>query len=76
MAQLNLYIDDLTLKKIQEAAKREHKSISSWVKKCLLITFRKNWPENYFDLFGALTKDDLTRPAQSDFSKDVRREAL
>ena len=31
MPQISLYIDDKTLKKVENAAKRQHTSISKWV---------------------------------------------
>ncbi|MBI2119965.1 MAG: toxin-antitoxin system, antitoxin component [Elusimicrobia bacterium] len=76
MAQLTVYIDDKTLKQIDIAAKREHTSISKWVKVRLSTALETKWPAHYFDLFGSLSKEDLERPKQLDFSKDTRRGTL
>ena len=76
MAQINLYVDNGTLKKISQAAKREHKSISKWVCMRLAIALERTWPEGYFDLFGSLADPSFTRPNQPDFSKDIPRKDL
>ncbi len=76
MAQLNLYLDDSTMKRIKLAAKRECTSISKWVAFRLEITMAQNWPKGYFDLFGALAKDKLVRPSQGKYSQDFRQASL
>ena len=77
MGQLTVYIDDSTLKKVETAAHREHKSISKWVKKCLESALQNKWPENYFEVFGALSGDEsFQRPPQGDVSEDTRRNRL
>lgn len=77
MAQLTVYIDDNTLKKVETAAHREHKSVSKWVKKCLEGALQNKWPENYSEVFGALSDDeDFKRPPQGSLSEDVRRAKL
>ena len=76
MAQLTVYLDDNTLKKIGLAAKREHKSVSRWVKKRLVAVFEHSWPERYFDIFGSLANEKLERPGPLDFSNDVKRTNL
>ncbi len=77
MAQLTVYLDGVTLKKVETAAHREHKSISKWVKKCLESALQNKWPENYFEVFGALSDDEsFKRPSQGTFSQDIRRTQL
>ena len=76
MAQLTLYVNPQTLKKIETAAKREHLSLSKWVQKRLENAWRTDWPGGYFDLFGALADVRLERPSQGDFSQDIRRQKL
>ena len=74
MAQLTVYIDGSTLKKVEMAAHREHQSISKWVKKCLENALQTQWPENYSKVFGALSDDEsFERPPQGNFSQDARR---
>ncbi len=76
MAQLTVYIDDKTLKQIDIAAKRDHTSISKWVKTRLTTALQTTWPGNYFDLIGSLSKEELERPKQLSLSKDIRRTSL
>ena len=76
MAQITLYIDEGTLKKIEMAAKREHQSISQWVKNRILKTFTSAWPENYFKVLGSLKNEDLSRPPQPPLKNDVPRKIL
>ena len=76
MGQLTVYIDDGFLKKIELAAKREHKSISKWVKNRLLMTLSNRWPDNYFELFGSLKGINFQRPKQPAFKNDVKRANL
>ena len=76
MAQLTIYLDDDTLKKIEKAAGRDKESVSRWVKKRLVMTLANVWPGKYFNLFGALSRDSFQRPAQPDPSHDKPRQAL
>ncbi len=55
MGQLSVYIDDDTLKKVEEAAKSENISISKWITKRLQNSFKTNWDEKFFSLFGAIS---------------------
>lgn len=43
MAQLSIYIDDKILRKVERAAKEDHKSISKWVSEKINsnLTFNK-----------------------------------
>ena len=76
MAQLTVYMEETILRKVEVAAKREHESVSKWVKKHLVSALQTTWPSHYFDLFGSLTKEKLERPPQPDFSSDSRRQRL
>ena len=64
MAQLTVYIDEETRKKIEVAAKNANASVSQWVKEKLAEALQRTWPENYFDLFGSLHGSDLERPPE------------
>lgn len=77
MAQLTIYLDDETLKKISSAAKREHEPISRWVKKRLVTSLQHTWPAHYFELFGSLANDEtFKRPSQPSWSHDAKRQRL
>ena len=76
MAQLTVYIDDETRRRIELAARRANTSVSQWVKERLSSALETEWPRGYFDLFGALKDADLERPAQPGSAEDVDRELL
>ncbi len=76
MPQLNLYVNDELLKKIEAAARMADTSISKWVRNRLVGTMSKTWPEGYFDVFGSLGEVDLARPSQGDLANDAARRSL
>lgn len=76
MPQLSLYIDDDTLKKIKKEAKKSNLSISQWVRRRINDSFEKNWPNNYFDLFGSIHDESFVKPSEMDFKNDNKREVL
>lgn len=76
MAQLTVYIDEKTRRRIERAAREGDVSVSQWVKEKLTEALERDWPAGYFDLFGTLKDSDLERPAQPRSSADVRRESL
>ena len=76
MEQISIYIDEPTLQQIEKAAEKEHESISTWIKKRLISSFKTAWPKDYFDLFGAVSDDSFQRPGQPSFTQDRRRKIL
>jgi len=76
MPQLSLYIDSLTLKKLEIAAKFEKLSISKFAVKKLNESLNTKWPENYESLYGAIKDDTFTVEPISDFKNDILREEL
>ena len=76
MSQLTIYLDQVTIQRVQSAARREHSSVSRWVKSKLATVLQDSWPKNYFSLFGALGDEDLARPEPLDRNLDHRRESL
>ncbi len=76
MAQLTIYIDDDTLKRIEQSARKGKESVSGWVKKKLVTSLDSGWPAHYFELFGSLKNVPLERPKQLFFDKDVKRAEL
>ena len=76
MAQLTIYIDDETLKKIGKSARRNNNSVSSWVKERLSGSLAGDWPAGYFEIFGSLKDKGFARPEQPDPKTDRRREIL
>jgi len=76
MPQLNAYIDQITLAKIELAAKFEHLSVSKWVKNHLITALQETWPQHYADLLGSLKETRLERPDQGNFANDIAREKI
>ena len=76
MAQLTVYIDDETRRKIEIAAKRADTSVSQWVKERLSSALETEWPDGYFELLGSLKGVSLERPPQLRSEEDVTREAV
>ena len=76
MPQISLYIDKSTLKKVEVLAKIERKSISKWVRTRIENSIEKNWPENYFLLFGSVSDQQLKRPEEIDLQNDTEKEIL
>ena len=74
MAQLTVYLDDKTRRRIERAARESDVSVSQWVKDKLTQALERDWPAGYFDLLGSLKDSDLARPAQPPLSADAPRE--
>lgn len=76
MPQISLYIDETTLKKVENAALRQHVSISKWVAEQIRSRVEPIYPVHFEDLFGSVADDTFTRPKESAFSSDSKRESL
>lgn len=76
MPQVSLYLDKDTLKKIESAAKKEKVSISQWVRDRIETSLSKDWPIDFFDLFGSVTDDSFLPPEKQSFGSDSVRERL
>jgi hypothetical protein len=74
MPQISLYIDEPTLKKIENAALRQHVSISKWVAEQIRSRVDPTYPPDYEDLFGSISDDTFVRPVQPSFDSDSFRE--
>ena len=76
MPHLNIYVDEVTRRRIRAAARKDRTSLSKWARKAMTRALRSPWPEGYFELFGALADSDLRRPDQGRFEDDAAREPL
>lgn len=76
MPQISLYIDEPTLKKIENAALRQHVSISKWVAEQLRSRIEPIYPPNYEDLFGSISDTSFVRPEQITYESDSLRESF
>jgi len=72
--QVSLYIDEITLRRIETAAKTEKLSLSKYVSTKLRRSLTDEWPDHYDELFGAIEDDSFVVDAPS--SPDAQRESL
>jgi predicted HicB family RNase H-like nuclease len=55
MPQISLYIDEPTLKKVENAALRQHISISKWVAEQIRSRVEPIYPKDFEKLFGSIS---------------------
>lgn len=76
MPQISLYIDENTLRKIENAAARAHMSISRWVAQQLKSKVEQVYPPRFEELFGSIDDQAFVRPDQTGFDEDSPRVGL
>jgi hypothetical protein len=76
MPQISLYIDEPTLKKVENAALRQHVSISKWVAEQIRSRVEPIYPKDYEFLFGSISDESFIRPTDNSFAIDSKREEL
>ncbi len=76
MPQLSIYVDKITLNKLEKAAKIENKSVSKWAVNRLKQSLNDSWPDNFFDLFGSIKDNSFKRQDQLSFEDDIKRETI
>jgi len=76
MPQISLYIDEPTLKKIENAASRQHLSISKWVAEQIRNRIEPSYPSDFENLFGSINDESFIRPEQLSFRDDSIRESF
>lgn len=76
MPQISLYIDEPTLKKVENAALKQHVSISKWVAEQIRSKIDPIYPAQFETLFGSIIDDSFIRPADVPFISDSKRESL
>lgn len=72
MTQISIQLDANTLKILKSTAKRNHTSVSEWIKARIYRGLKQEWPEDYFSLFGSLDEDDLCEPPEIPFAYQSR----
>jgi hypothetical protein len=70
MPQISLYIDEYTLKKVENRAKQENTSVSKWVGESIKKSISDEYPKGFFELFGSLKHIPFERPAQGKIEDD------
>ena len=76
MPQVSLYIDKETLTKVEQLAQKSRTSISKWVGNNLKKFIKDDYPEDFFELFGALQDASFKRPEDLFFQADTKRMKL
>lgn len=70
MAQLAIYLDDETARRLDEEADREGISRSAWVRRAVTRHLESSWPESFLGALG--TWEDDRDPEE--ILRDIRRE--
>ncbi len=74
MPQISLYIDETTLRKVEDAAKKQGTSISKWVADQIREKIEPSYPQGFETLFGSIEdetfKETEEPPASADSSRD------
>ncbi|MFA7567580.1 MAG: hypothetical protein WCY01_11175 [Alkalispirochaeta sp.] len=76
MARISLYIDEETLRKLENVAKSQQVSISKWVVRQIKEKIEPVYPEGYEELFGSVQDSAFTMPDSPSFEQDTLREVL
>jgi hypothetical protein len=76
MPQISLEFDQLTLEKIEKVAKQDNISISAWVGNNLQKILKNNYPEGFFNLFGAIKDDTFIEPDEINSKYDLPMEQI
>lgn len=76
MSQLTIYLDDVSMRKVKTSAQKAKMSVSRWARTKLTEASTREWPADYFQLFGSLSAENLRRPNQGKFTEDIQRRKL
>jgi len=64
MAQLHFYVPDAVAEKIKAKAEKSHLPVSKYLAQLAKREVEAQWPDGYFELFGAWHGEELKRPEQ------------
>ncbi|MEK7748302.1 MAG: hypothetical protein AAB300_04435 [Nitrospirota bacterium] len=73
MPQISLYIDENTLKKVENAALRRHMSLSKWVVEQIRRQVAPIYPKEFENLFGSITDETFMEPIEINRYVDIER---
>jgi hypothetical protein len=76
MPQISLNIDQIIFEKIERIAKQKQTSVSDWVEDNIKKTLENNYPNDFFELFGAIKDDTFIEPIEIDQKYNIQRELL
>ena len=69
MPQLHCYVAEDVANQLQQKAERAHLSVSKYLALLIQNDIGRQWPDGYFDLFGAWQGEPLQRPASGDYEQ-------
>ena len=67
MPQLHCYVAEEVAAQLQQKAEQAHLPVSKYLAVLIQKDIGTQWPEGYFDLFGAWEGEALQRPPQGDY---------
>lgn len=77
MAQLTIYLDEATLRRVEESARRKGTSLSRWARTKLAAAAEPDaWPQGYAELFGQSQDAALRAPDELAHEDDISRNRL
>jgi hypothetical protein len=76
MPLISLEFDQSTLEKIKKVAKQDNISISVWVRNNIKKALKNEYPEDFFNLFGAITDDTFIEPNDINSKYDLPVEQI
>jgi len=69
MSQLHCYVQDELAKKFQKKAEQAKLTVSKYLALLVQREVENQWPEGYFELFGAWQGQPLERSAELEYEK-------
>ena len=69
MPQLHCYVPDVIADQLQHKAEQSHTSVSKYLADLIKKDLKTQWPDDFFELFGAWEGEPLTRAEQGEFEQ-------
>jgi hypothetical protein len=76
MPQISLNIDQIIFEKIEKIARQKKTSVANLVEDNIKKTLGKDYPDGFFELFGAIEDDTFIEPMEIDQKYNIEREQL
>jgi len=65
VAQITIYLDEITEKKARSAAKQAGKSLSAWLRAVIETAPEPEWPNDFVRLFGSIADETFVGPERA-----------
>lgn len=76
MAQITIYLDQMTAKKLASVAAKRKLSVSRCIRDIVSKAINAQLPEGFPELYGALAELEIQRPEQTSFDHDTPRKPI